>query len=95
MPQLLVQRIRQEEKKLPICIAGMHRSGTSMVARLLNLCGLYLGPESELSPPAPDNPEGYWENKHFVGINDRILAHLDAGWDLGLAVCKGRISSPT
>ena len=93
--QLLVQRIRQEEKELPICIAGMHRSGTSMVARLLNLCGLYLGPESELSPPAPDNPEGYWENKHFVGINDRILAHLDAGWDLGLAVCKGRISSPT
>ena len=60
-----------------------------MVSRLLNLCGLYLGPESELLPPAQDNPEGYWENKLFVGINDRILAHLDAGWDLAPAVCKG------
>ena len=74
---------------MPICIAGMHRSGTSMVARLLNLCGLYLGPESEFRPPGPDNPEGYWENIHFVEINDRLLAHLDAGWDLPPAVCSG------
>jgi hypothetical protein len=74
---------------LPICIAGMHRSGTSMVSRLLNLCGLYLGPESEFNPPGPDNPEGHWENIHFVEINDRILEHLDAGWDLAPAVCKG------
>ena len=74
---------------MPISIAGMHRSGTSMVSRLLNLCGLYLGPESQLWPPGPDNPEGYWENMHFVEINDRLLAHLDAGWDLAPAVCGG------
>jgi len=29
----------------------MHRSGTSMVARLLNLSGLYLGAEHELVTP--------------------------------------------
>ena len=74
---------------MPICIAGMHRSGTSMVSRLLNLCGLYLGPESELLPPQPDNPEGYWENIRFVEINDRLLAHLDAGWDLAPGVSQG------
>lgn len=67
---------------MPICIAGMHRSGTSMVSRVNNLCGLYLGPESELSTPAWDNKEGFWENAHFVAINDRILAQFDAGWDL-------------
>ena len=67
----------------------MHRSGTSMVSRLLNLCGLYLGPESELLPPQPDNPEGYWENIRFVEINDRLLAHLDAGWDLAPGVSQG------
>ena len=33
----------------PISIVGMHRSGTSMVARLLNLCGLYLGTPEELA----------------------------------------------
>jgi hypothetical protein len=74
---------------LPICIVGMHRSGTSMVSRLLSLCGLYLGPESELLPPGPDNPEGYWENVRFVETNDRLLAHLDAGWDLAPAIHKG------
>lgn len=67
---------------MPICIAGMHRSGTSMVSRLLNFCGLYLGPASELSAPASDNQEGFWENVHFVEMNERILAQFDAGWDL-------------
>ncbi len=65
-----------------ICIAGMHRSGTSMVARLLNLSGIYLGPSKELMPPAPDNAEGFWENIRFVEINEQILQKLKGGWDL-------------
>src|SRR5438309_8272556 len=60
----------------------MHRSGTSMVSRLLNLCGLYIGPESELNPPATDNQAGFWENLRFVELNDEILASLGGGWDL-------------
>ena len=33
-------------------IAGMHRSGTSLVAKLLKSCGLYLGdPTAWLTPP--------------------------------------------
>jgi hypothetical protein len=59
---------------MPIAIVGMHRSGTSMVTRLLNLCGLDLGPEADLMPPIEaDNSEGYWENVNFVWINDEIL----------------------
>ena len=64
-----------------VCIAGMHRTGTSMVARLLNLCGLWLGPPEDLVPPAPDNPEGFWENVHLVGVNDLVLAALGGAWD--------------
>ncbi|MEK6282030.1 MAG: sulfotransferase [Acidobacteriota bacterium] len=78
----------------PICIAGMHRSGTSMVSRLLNLCGLYLGPDSELVLPASDNPEGFWENVHFVELNERILAQFDAGWDLPPTFSKDWESRP-
>ncbi len=66
---------------MPICITGMHRSGTSMVARLLNLCGLYLGPQEKIMPPQPDNPKGFWENLDFVQLNDEILARLGGGWD--------------
>lgn len=53
-----------------------------MVSRLLNLCGLYIGPENELNPPAPDNKAGFWENLRFVELNDEILASLGGGWDL-------------
>jgi hypothetical protein len=66
---------------MPVCIAGMHRSGTSMVARLLNLCGLNLGPRVDLLRPRPSNPEGFWENRHFVRLNDALLRQLGGMWD--------------
>ena len=45
-----------------VCVAGAHRSGTSMLARLLHSCGLYLGPDTDLMPGRADNPDGFWEN---------------------------------
>jgi hypothetical protein len=64
----------------PICIAGMHRSGTSMVARLLQACALFLGPDEELMQPSSANPEGYGENVHFVKLNDRLMAQFGGWW---------------
>jgi hypothetical protein len=32
----------------PICVLGMHRSGTALVAHLLHRCGVYLGDEAQL-----------------------------------------------
>lgn len=63
-----------------VCVAGMHRSGTSMTTRMLNLCGLYLGEEQDLMPPHPDNPEGYWENQKFVEINNAVLSFYGGSW---------------
>ncbi len=59
------QTIMNEKKNDVICIIGMHRSGTSMIARLLNLCGLDLGPPEQLVVPNEFNPPGYFENKNF------------------------------
>lgn len=56
-----------------ICILGMHRSGTSTITRAINLLGAYLGEEKDLIPPAPDNPEGFWERSDVVALHDRIL----------------------
>jgi glycosyltransferase involved in cell wall biosynthesis len=53
-----------------------------MVARMLNLCGLYLGEEKDLVRPEADNPEGFWENARFVEVNENILAKLKGGWDI-------------
>lgn len=67
---------------MPVSVTGMHRSGTSMIARLLNLCGLDLGPNEHLLPAADDNPEGFWELRPFVAINDKILQRLGGDWHL-------------
>src|SRR4029453_15502013 len=63
-------------------MAGAHRSGTSMLTRLLHACGLYLGPKNELMPARADNPEGFWEHLGFVAVNDELLNALGGAWDL-------------
>jgi GT2 family glycosyltransferase/glycosyltransferase involved in cell wall biosynthesis len=70
------------ETQTALCIAGAHRSGTSMVTRLLHCCGLELGPESELMPQQADNPDGFWEHLGFVALNDELLNELGGAWDL-------------
>ncbi len=62
-------------------ITGMHRSGTSMVTRMLNICGLDLGPEERLMPPTAHNAAGYWEDSAMVSVNEAVLDSLGAGWD--------------
>lgn len=66
----------------PVCIVGMFRSGTSMVTRVLNLCGLYLGPETNILSPDLSNPKGFWENIYINKLNDAILAKLGGSWYL-------------
>ncbi len=62
-----------------ILIAGMHRSGTSALARVLNLLGAELG--DGLLPPRVDNPRGYWEAADVVALNDECLHHFERSWD--------------
>lgn len=64
-----------------VCIAGMHRSGTSMITQILHLSGLYLGRPDDIMSPQDDNTDGYWENNRFVELNDEILSELGAAWD--------------
>lgn len=67
-------------KPKAICILGMHRSGTSTVARAINLLGASLGDDG-LMPPTPDNPEGYWERLDIVEFQTQLLHQLDRTWD--------------
>ena len=59
----------------------MHRSGTSLVARVLNLLGVYLGPVKKMMRPGPDNPAGFWEHLGIYEINEEILRLLGGTWD--------------
>src|SRR5262249_44321085 len=62
-----------------ICVLGMHRSGTSLVTRVVNLLGVYLGPENHLLAAAADNPKGFWEHRHMVETSEAILSAFAGG----------------
>jgi hypothetical protein len=63
-----------------ICILGMHRSGTSLLTNILNVLGVYLGPDAHLLAPSSSNPKGYWEHQQIIKINDEILNRLGGNW---------------
>jgi hypothetical protein len=58
-----------------IFVLGMHRSGTSAVARGLRTLGVQLGPN--LMGAGVDNPRGYWEDLDIVALNEEMLQSLD------------------
>jgi hypothetical protein len=51
-----------------------------MIARLLNLCGLDLGPAEMLLGPDPANPLGHFEHRGFLAIDRKLLKHFGATW---------------
>jgi hypothetical protein len=52
----------------------MHRTGTSAIARTVNLLGADIS--SDLIEPAPDNVRGYWESKGVVQVHEQLLEDL-------------------
>lgn len=59
-------------------ILGMHRSGTSALARAVNLLGVELG--SNLMDAAEDNERGFWEQEDIVQLHERLLAAVGSIW---------------
>lgn len=62
-----------------IVVLGMHRSGTSVVTRSLQVMGVDLG--DRLMPAHKDvNPKGFWEDLDFYHLDNEILEALDCDW---------------
>jgi len=57
----------------------MHRSGTSVLTRVLQLLGAELG-DNLLPPEAGVNERGFWEHQQVVALNQRLLEILDHPW---------------
>ncbi|BBK36055.1 hypothetical protein STAQ_11330 [Allostella sp. ATCC 35155] len=65
-------------RRLAVLVLGMHRSGTSVLTRAISLLGAAL--PSDLSPPGPYNPEGFWEPVGLQQTNDRLLRAAGSAW---------------
>ena len=59
-------------------VLGMHRSATSLVAKSLSheIC---MG--MEFIPANEHNEEGFYEDKRFLSLNDRILGTAGGSWN--------------
>ena len=73
--------IQMKQQKVCILILGMHRSGTSMTTRVLNLMGA--GLPATLITGLDDNKTGHWESKPLVLHNDKLLHRLGSSWSEG------------
>ncbi len=63
-----------------IIVLGMHRSGTSTIARILSEAGVNMG--QRLMGANESNPFGHYENRDFVELNDKILKQAGGSWNL-------------
>lgn len=66
---------------MQILVLGMHRSGTSAVARLLNLMGAYFGGENVGIGASAENTKGFWERLDVRALNDSMLHNANCDWD--------------
>jgi len=71
------------EKRILI-IVGMHRSGTSFLARALNISGVYLGDLNELMShelkSIRGNPKGHWEHQKLIELANETLSSCNGSW---------------
>src|SRR3990167_4680399 len=84
----MVQRgkfgINMKTKTIIIC--GMHRSGSSLVARMFYEWGVNLG--EKLMEGDFANPEGFFENWDFVNLNNELLSENGGSWNYPVVVNK-------
>ncbi|WP_299166338.1 hypothetical protein [uncultured Tateyamaria sp.] len=80
------------QPRIALTVLGMHRSGTSLLTRVLSLMGADL-PDT-LIGPSPNNPTGYWESRALRDFNDRLLALTGSQWDDWRPLPEGWERSP-
>lgn len=66
--------------KVALVVLGMYRSGSSAIARVLNLCGGFL-PERVIAARLGINPKGFWEAEAVTDLDARLLELLGGDWN--------------
>ena len=71
--------IASDDARTAILVPGMHRSGTSALARVLNLLGCDIS--HALLSANEFNERGYWEDPYFLDLNDRMFQSAGLNWN--------------
>lgn len=73
-----------------IIVTGMHRSGTSAIARMVNLSGF--GIADDLMAAAEDNELGFWESRSLAAYHDRFFDAVDHSYDCARPLPPGALT---
>lgn len=63
-----------------VVVMGMHRSGTSAMARALEVLGVEIG-DTLMPPVKGDNDKGYFEDLDLYALNEKILNAVNSNWE--------------
>ena len=74
------QQNMKNKKPTIFIVVGMHRTGSSALARGLLPLGIGLG-DNLLRPSESENPRGYWEDVDLIRLSDKVLAALGRQWE--------------
>ena len=66
---------------MQIIVLGAHRSGTSLVTRLINMMGAYFAIGETALGANEENPKGFWERWDVIAADNSILRHYGCEWD--------------
>lgn len=66
---------------MQIVVLGPHRSGTSLVTRLINMMGAYFDAGNASIGFNDENPKGFWERSDVIKCDEDILQHYGCSWD--------------
>lgn len=75
----MVKKRESAGRGTAVMVLGMHRSGTSILTRVLNAHGCALS--KQLLGANESNPSGHWESSVAIAIDDKLLADLGRTWD--------------
>ncbi len=76
-----------------VIVLGMHRSGSSLVARIFHEWGVNMG--EDLMKGDGANPEGFWENWDFVRFNNQLLSAAGGSWNYPVMINKPNPAAQT
>ena len=75
---LIPPAIAVDSGRVCLLVIGMHRSGTSVLTRMLSLLGAAL--PKQILGADHDNQAGHWEPERLIPVHDALLADAGSSW---------------
>ncbi|MFT3729160.1 MAG: glycoside hydrolase family 99-like domain-containing protein [Terricaulis sp.] len=73
------RRSSARSRRRIVVVLGMHRSGTSVITRGLQVLGVSLG--DHLMQASGDNSKGFFEDLDIYHLNEKLLAKIGSTWN--------------